>query len=109
MRIPKKSLRILCGVAVVAALGAAAFFTREQWMPLLNQNSAEAATAEAAPSPVQEPKVLKLSPQARKNLGLVSKPARPQTYWKKIQIPGAIVDRPDRSDRIARGERCRDR
>ena len=98
MRVPK-SLRILSGLAVVAALGAVAFFTSEQWMPLLNRKSAEAATAEAVPPPVQEPKVLKLSPQAQKNLGLVSKPARLQTYWKKVQIPGAIVDRPGRSDR----------
>jgi multidrug efflux pump subunit AcrA (membrane-fusion protein) len=98
MRIPK-SLRILSGVAVAAALGTAAFFTREQWMPLLVRNSAEAAPAEAAAPPVVEPKVLKLSPQAQKNLGLVSRPAKPQTYWKKVQIPGVIVDRPGRSDR----------
>ncbi|HBN77649.1 MAG TPA: MchE protein, partial [Planctomycetaceae bacterium] len=49
--------------------------------------------------PVEDPKVLKLSAQARKNLGLISRPARPQTYWRKIQVPGAIVDRPGRSDR----------
>ena len=98
MRIPK-SLRKLSGVVVVAALSAVAFFTSEQWMPLVIRKSAEAATAEDAAPPVEEPKVLKLNPQARKNLGLVSKPARLQTYWKKIQIPGAIVDRPGRSDR----------
>ncbi len=98
MRIPK-SIRILSGMAVAAALGTAAFFTREQWMPLLVRNSAEAAPEENAAPPVEEPKVLKLSPQARMNLRLVSKPAKPQTYWKKIQIPGEIVDRPGRSDR----------
>jgi len=54
--------------------------------------------ADTAP-PVEEPKVLKLSPQARKNLGLVAKPARTQTYWRTIQVPGEIVDRPGRSDR----------
>ena len=43
--------------------------------------------------------MLKLSPQARKNLGLVAKAAKPQTYWRTIQVPGAIVDRPGRSDR----------
>ena len=98
MRIPK-SLRILSGVAVVAALGAGAFFTRERWMPRLVPQIAEAASAEGESPPVEEPKVLKLSPQARKNMGLVSKPVRPQTYWKKVQIPGEIVDRPGRSDR----------
>jgi cobalt-zinc-cadmium efflux system membrane fusion protein len=54
---------------------------------------------EAAKPPIQEAKVLKLSEQARKNLGLVSKAARPQTYWRTIQIPGEIADRPGRSDR----------
>ena len=61
--------------------------------------NSEAAPEENAAPPVEEPKVLKLSPQARMNLRLVSKPAKPQTYWKKIQIPGEIVDRPGRSDR----------
>jgi membrane fusion protein, heavy metal efflux system len=98
MRIPK-SLRILGGVAVVAALGAGAFFARERWMPLLLPRTAAAAPAEDESPPVEEPKVLKLSPQARRNMGLVAKPARPQTYWKKVQIPGEIVDRPGRSDR----------
>ena len=98
MRVPK-SLRILSGVAVVAALGVVAVLTSEQWVPLVNRKSVEAATAKDVAPPVQEPKVLKLSPQARKNLGLVSKPAKLQTYWKKVQIPGVIVDRPGRSDR----------
>ena len=43
--------------------------------------------------------MLKLSEQARKNLGLVSKAAKPQAYWRAIQIPGVIADRPGRSDR----------
>jgi multidrug efflux pump subunit AcrA (membrane-fusion protein) len=98
MRVPKV-LRILIGPAIVAVVGAVAILTSEQWLPLVNRKPAEAATAEVALPPVQEPKVLKLSPQARKNLGLVSKPARLQTYWKKVQIPGAIIDRPGRSDR----------
>ena len=98
MRI-SKSIRILSGVVVAAALGAAAFFTREQWMPLLVRNSAEAANTEDTAPPVEGAKVLELSPQARKNLGLVAKPAKPQTYWKMVLIPGVIVDRPGRSDR----------
>jgi multidrug efflux pump subunit AcrA (membrane-fusion protein) len=42
---------------------------------------------------------LELSAQARANLGLVSKPAAVGAYWKTIQIPGVIVDRPGRTDR----------
>lgn len=50
-------------------------------------------------TPVESPSVLKLTSQARKNLGLVAKPAELQIYWRKIQIPGAVVDRPGYSDR----------
>ena len=98
MRLPK-ALRVVTGVTLLVGLGVAAFFTRQQWMPLLAQNSTKAVTDDEPALPVEEPKILKMSPQARKNLALVSKPARPQTYWKKLQIPGVIVDRPGRSDR----------
>lgn len=40
-----------------------------------------------------------LSPQARQNLKLKVEPIRPTTYWRKVPIPGAVVDRPGRSDR----------
>jgi len=97
MRFPK-SLRLLCGVAIVAVLVVAAFFTRDRWMTVFLSPESESHAEDAAP-PVEEPKVLKLSPQARKNLALVAKPARPQTYWRTIQVPGSIVDRPGQSDR----------
>ncbi len=98
MRIPK-ALRVVAGAFVVVALGAAVFFTRDQWLPLLSQASANTEAEETPSAPVEEPSLLELSPQARKNMGLVAKPARTQTYWKKVQIPGVIVDRPGRSDR----------
>lgn len=54
---------------------------------------------ESTPLAPQEIKTLKLSETARKNLHLVSKSAKPQTYWRTIQIPGVITDRPGFSDR----------
>ncbi len=42
---------------------------------------------------------MRLSETARRNLHLVSKSAKPQTYWRTIQIPGVITDRPGFSDR----------
>lgn len=93
-------LRTIVGLVVVAGLGAGAFVTREQWLPLLNRKSkVENQKSDEHSAPVADAKVLKLSPQARKNLGLVAKAAKPQTYWRTIQVPGAIVDRPGRSDR----------
>jgi len=98
MRTPR-ILRVLGGMAVVISLGVGAFVTRDRWMALIASRTTPAKAAEAAPAPIQEATVLKLSPQARQNLGLVAKAAKPQTYWRTIQVPGAIVDRPGRSDR----------
>ncbi|MCX7422995.1 MAG: efflux RND transporter periplasmic adaptor subunit [Planctomycetia bacterium] len=95
MRIPKS----LCFLGVMAGLGAGAFFTRDRWIVLIASRTTPSEAVEEAATPIPEASVLKLSPQARKNLGLVAKAAKPQTYWRTIQVPGAIVDRPGRSDR----------
>ncbi|MDB5339587.1 MAG: efflux transporter, family, subunit [Planctomycetaceae bacterium] len=85
-------------ISVTAAIVAGVFWNRDRLMSLLRPTGA-AKLAEHPPQPISEAKVLKLSEQARKNLGLVSKPAKPQTYWRTIQVPGAITDRPGKSDR----------
>src|SRR5262245_3551582 len=58
-----------------------------------------AAKAEGERRPAGEPKVLKLSPQARKNLGLVVGPVELTTYRRSVEVPGVVVDRPGASDR----------
>lgn len=65
------------------------------------RRDAEVVKSSAQPpvAPIQEAKTLKMTEQARKNLGLVSRPAKPQVYWRTIEIPGEIVDRPGYSDR----------
>lgn len=85
-------------ITVLALAGASAFWTRDLWIPLLMAPSPETAE-DSAPAPAAEPKMLKLSPQARKNLGLVARPLTPRTYERTIQVPGVIVDRPGHSDR----------
>lgn len=85
--------------AAVIGFAIAAYFTRDYWLPLVSPPTA-AYQEDAQGSPVvDEPKTLKISPQARANLDLVSRPAIPQTYWRKIQIPGVVVDRPGVTDR----------
>jgi len=42
---------------------------------------------------------VELSEQAKRNLKLSSKRAFPQNFWKRIVIPGEIMDRPGLSDR----------
>ena len=94
----KRILGSLRGITLVVGLSVAAFATRESWLPWLSSDDAS-AQAEEQQTPVEDAKVLKLSPQARKNLRLVSKPVVLQTYWRTIQVPGVVVDRPGISDR----------
>ena len=42
---------------------------------------------------------VELSDQAKRNLKLSSKRAYPQSFWKRTEIPGEIVDRPGLTDR----------
>lgn len=51
------------------------------------------------PAPANEVKTLKLGESARKNLGLIAKAIKPQSYWRTIQVPGVVTDRPGFSDR----------
>jgi multidrug efflux pump subunit AcrA (membrane-fusion protein) len=84
---------------VLVLVGIAAYLTRDSWLKLLKPKSVTQAQKEQAAPPIQEAKTLKMTEQARKNLGLVSKLAKPQAYWRTIEVPGEIVDRPGYSDR----------
>ena len=91
----KRILRIFGSIMLVVGTSVTAFVTRDRWLP----SEVAIAKAEEDQTPVEDAKVLKLSPQARKNLRLVSKPVTLQTYWRTIQVPGVVVDRPGISDR----------
>ena len=90
--------RWVMAIAVAAGLLTVAVRYRDRWLALLRPTTA-ASVAHETPRPPQEVKVLQLSPQARQNLGLISRPAKLQSYWRTILIPGEIVDRPGLSDR----------
>src|SRR5262245_60992884 len=94
----QRTIGVALGVTAVATLVVAAVFWREAWLPMFTGARAHHAddAAPAAPIEVQQ---AKLSPQARKNLKLVSQPLQVQDYWRTVQIPGTIVDRPGVSDR----------
>lgn len=97
----KPILRVFTSAAIiviVAGLSITTFVLRDRWLPWLSSQESTAA-ADEHQAPLEEPKVLKLSPQARKNLKLVSKPVATQTYWRTLQVPGVVVDRPGMSDR----------
>jgi membrane fusion protein, heavy metal efflux system len=89
----------LVGVAILAGVAAAGYFTRHTWMPWLDP-ARPAATTSAGPAEAAAPtgKVL-LTDQAITNLGLTAEPLTPRPYWKTILVPGLVVDRPGQSDR----------
>jgi len=93
----KAFLRSFAGPAFVIALAVAAWTYRDRLLPQ-SVPTAEAST-ESATESVEKQTVLEISEQARKNLSLTSKPARPQSYWRTVVIPGEIADRPGLSDR----------
>lgn len=80
---------------LTACLGVAVV-TRDGWQHSLTPTAVAAAPAAATKEPVE---ILELSPEARRNLGLTVEPLKLQSYWRSIQLPGSIVDRPGRSDR----------
>ena len=102
-------LRRLALFAAIGALAAGLAWSRDRWLPLLEQawrgNVAAMSRADHDRQghyhdpPAGEQDVLELSPQARRNLGLVSRPATLSTYRKTILVPGEIRDRPGISDR----------
>src|SRR5690349_14547523 len=81
-------------IAFLAAAGlvVAGYVTRSRWLPAGNEQEAR----HAAGAPAEQ---ILLSDQAQKNLRLVSAPLKPTTYWKTLQVPGAVIDRPGHSDR----------
>lgn len=86
-------------VAAIAALGFAGYATRARWLPLLRSRP-EAQAGKGAPAPAGAPsQQVILSPQAQKNLALKSAPLETKPYWKTIDVPGLVVDRPGISDR----------
>ncbi len=91
-------VRWLALISIAVGLVGVATLYRDRLSTLWRSSSTETVDEIAKP-PIQEAKVLKLSEQARKNLGLISKAAKPEAYWRTIQIPGVIADRPGRSDR----------
>ncbi|MEO8268481.1 MAG: MchE protein, partial [Aureliella sp.] len=87
----------LVGPAIVVAVLFAGWMFRNQLFP--QHESTVASGDKASAESAEKQTVLEISEQARKNLSLVSKAARPQIYWRTVVIPGEVTDRPGLSDR----------
>ncbi len=101
----------LVAVAVLGAVGVAGYRTRERWWPHVFPAKTDAKSGGHGAEPGgADPHAghdhahdhgdrVKLSPQAQKNLALDVDTLTPEDYWRKVLIPGAVVDRPGESDR----------
>ncbi|MGD9853775.1 MAG: efflux RND transporter periplasmic adaptor subunit [Planctomycetaceae bacterium] len=97
----KKPIRFVAPfltIAVIAGLAFAGYLTRQTWMPWLQHGKPVEPVAPLNEAATPSEKVI-VSEQAQRNLGLAAKPLKAQTYWKTIQVPGMVVDRPGKSDR----------
>lgn len=103
MKVLLQIMKPVLGILIVVFI-AAGFIWRDQWLPLLDPkpsgeaNRASAAAKKGGKSQDSEKKKIILSDQAIANLGVQAKSELPETYWKTLQVPGMIVDRPGRSD-----------
>lgn len=79
---------------LLAGLLIGGWLLRDRWPASSAAHDSDViAAAGAAPTQV------KLSEQAQKNLKLIAKPLIVDSYWRTIQVPGTVVDRPAQSDR----------
>ncbi|VTU01463.1 MchE protein-like OS=Blastopirellula marina DSM 3645 GN=DSM3645_14760 PE=4 SV=1: Biotin_lipoyl_2 [Gemmataceae bacterium] len=101
-------------VLAVGGVGFAAYATRERWLPHVfpmkpgaktdgHDAKAEGHDDHAGHDHGPRGDRVKLSPQAQANLGLDKDGAvdslTPTEYWRRVPVPGVIVDRPGESDR----------
>jgi membrane fusion protein, heavy metal efflux system len=93
----RKIIRLAIACSLLAVLATGAWWGWRVWR---SQQTAESDPAAASPSPPRVGEApLRLSPQARANLKLESKPLKLTTYWRSVEFPAVIVDRPGVTDR----------
>ncbi|MEZ6140401.1 MAG: efflux RND transporter periplasmic adaptor subunit [Zavarzinella sp.] len=92
--------RILFGWLLFIALGITAGATYRLWQPLiLPSDTTEEGHAEDDHDEHSDEETIKLTPQARENLKLKFQELSHLPYWRKVSIPGVLVDRPGETDR----------
>ena len=95
---PTNLVKTIVGPVVVVLILGVGFLTRDTWQPWLIPTKDTKGDAKKD-SASDNPERVKLGGQAQRNLRLVVKETLPTTYWRKIYLPGTVVDRPGHSDR----------
>ncbi len=84
--------------AILLSIVAMLWLTRSIWVPQFTATRIVDSADIDPPVTPEDVQVLKLSEQARRNLQLRVSAVAPQAYWKTIEIPGVVVDRPGVTD-----------
>lgn len=92
-------VRPLIAGLIIAGAAAAGVLTRETWLPFVIPPAKSDKDKEKHEHEETPHDRVKLSTQAQENLGLNAGTLSPQEYWRKIVIPGVVVERPGESDR----------
>jgi len=106
MRLQKIATPVIT-FAVIGAVSLVGYVTHDKWVPYIFPAKSGTKAGEAGKEkdgekhgPVDR---VKLSSAAQANLGLDQEAAVdvliPEVYWRKVLIPGVVVDRPGESDR----------
>jgi len=90
-------IKTIVGPLIILIVIGVGWRTRDTWKTWLLP--AKQAKEEEKPAASDNPERVKISEQAQRNLNLVVKEATLTTYWRKIYLPGTVVDRPGHSDR----------
>lgn len=91
----------VAGIVVAGLLLAAGVLTFDLWWAEAAARFGWVETEAEAEPPHEHARAdaVRLSPQARANLGLRVEPLQLSNYWRTLQMPGTIIDRPGESDR----------
>ena len=97
-------LKKLVWPILLVAVGVAAFFTQDQWMPharqfmaYLKNEKADDGEEPEEEVPSETPDTLTLSPSAWKNIGLMTGMVKPTDFTKVVSVPAMVTERHGRS------------
>jgi len=86
---------LIMAIVALTALAVGGWLGHDAW----HRPEPAADQVERHPHEHADVERVRLSPQAQANLHLVVKAVQPQTYWRTVQVPGLVIERPGTTDR----------
>jgi len=85
------ALKAFYCVVVLAVLGISGYWAWRTWQ---GSSQPEAAPTAATAKPPVGSVPVRISPQAKANMSLISSPIKPTAYWRTAEFPATIVEKP---------------